>query len=271
MRSRSLVALAIAVAVVPVVAQAAESATDDPGEASFVQDLRESVRELGNRARAHATRLGLRPAAVPDPAAATSALRRQERRLREVVAFLAGPEEIALPVARRTAPPALPPGDDLESRAAYEHRRATRLALRLGLEEPEPLAPAAGPARRREELARWTTVARWLADRTERLTEEERPMSERVPYYDELTCIAEHESGGRWDVSTGNGYHGGLQMDRQFQQTYAPAVYEAKGTADNWTKEEQMHAAARAVEERGFTPWSTTARMCGLLEFGLGG
>jgi hypothetical protein len=26
-----------------------------------------------------------------------------------------------------------------------------------------------------------------------------------------------------------------------------------------------MRAAARAVEERGFTPWSTTARTCGLL------
>ena len=262
MRSRSLVALAIAVAVVPAIAQAAESAADDPAEERRAQDLRESVRELAHRARAHSARLGLRPAAAPAPAATTAALRRQESRLREVVAFLEARDELALPVDRRPAPPALPlpRGGDLESRVAYEHRRATRLALRLGVEQPEPPAAPAG----RAELARWTAVARWLSARTERVAPDERPMSERVPYYEELTCIAEHESGGRWDIATGNGYYGGLQMDRGFQQTYAPDLYESKGTADNWTQEEQMRAAARAVESRGFTPWSTTARMCGL-------
>jgi hypothetical protein len=265
MRSRSLVALAVAVAVVPAVAQAAESAAEDPGEA-VPQGLRESVRDLGDRARAHSTRLGLRPAARPAPAADVEGLRRQERRLRRVVAFLAGREQVALPVDQRpAAPPALARGSDLESRVAYEHRRATRLALRLGLEEPEPLVPAAGAEERREELARWTAVARWLAARSERVNAGERPLSERIPYFEELGCIAEHESGGRWDISTGNGYYGGLQMDRQFQQTYAPDLYEAKGTADSWTKEEQMRAAARAVAGRGFTPWPTTARMCGLL------
>src|SRR5262245_54419213 len=261
MRSRSLVALAMAVAVVPAVAQAAESAADDPGEAFVAQDLRESVRELGHRARAHATRLGLRPPALPAPAATTAALRRQERRLRRVVAFLAARGEVAAPVDERPAPPALPRGADLGTMAAYEHRRATRLALRLGIDRPGPLAPAAGPTGLRGELARWMAVARWLAARSERVT----PISERVPYYDELTCIAEQESGGRWDVATGNGYYGGLQMDRQFQATYAPDLYEAKGTADNWTRDEQMRAAARAVEERGFSPWPTTARTCGLL------
>ena len=261
MRSRTLVALAIAVAVVPAVAQAAESAADPPGEGPAAQDLRESVLELGNQARAHSTRLGLRPAVLPAPAATLFALRRQERRLREVVAFLAAGEELALPVDQRPSPPALPRGRDVETRVAYEHRRATRLALGLGLEQPEPLPVEAG----RADLVRWTAIARWLSARDERLTEEERPMSERVPYYEELTCIAEHESGGRWDIATGNGYYGGLQMDRQFQQTYAPDLYEAKGTADNWTQEEQMRAAARAVEERGFSPWSTTARTCDLL------
>jgi hypothetical protein len=86
-----------------------------------------------------------------------------------------------------------------------------------------------------------------------------------VPHYDEFMCIAGHESGARWDVSTGNGYYGGLQMDRTFQRTYAPGLYRSKGTADNWTAEEQIRAAARAVAARGFTPWPNTARMCGLL------
>jgi hypothetical protein len=90
-------------------------------------------------------------------------------------------------------------------------------------------------------------------------------MRERVRYYDEFMCIAGHESGGRWDVSTGNGYYGGLQMDIGFQRTYAPGLYRTKGTADHWTAEEQIRAAGRAVAARGFTPWPNTARMCGLL------
>ena len=78
-------------------------------------------------------------------------------------------------------------------------------------------------------------------------------------------CIAEHESHRTWDISTGNGYYGGLQMDRQFQQAYAPGLYRTKGTADNWTAEEQMRTAERARVTRGFHPWPNTARMCGLL------
>ena len=56
-----------------------------------------------------------------------------------------------------------------------------------------------------------------------------------------------------------------MQMDRLFARTYGPRQYAAKGTPDNWTAEEQMRAAERAIETRGFTPWPNTARMCGLL------
>lgn len=85
-------------------------------------------------------------------------------------------------------------------------------------------------------------------------------------HHQQFTCIAEHESHGTWDINTGNGYYGGLQMDRGFQQTYAPHLYARKGTADNWTEREQRIAAARAVESgRGYHPWPNTARMCGLI------
>ncbi len=265
MRSRSLLAIAVAVAVVPAASQAAESAADPPSAAAQAQELRASVVELGHRARAHSARLGLRPAAVPSPAASAPALRRQERRLRRVVAFLAGRRELSLAVDQRPAPRALPRGRALRARVAHQHRRATRLALRLGLERPAPVRLEPGRSGRVAELARWRAVARWLDARRERPRPAERPLSARVPYHDELSCIAEHESGGRWDISTGNGYYGGLQMDRGFQQTYAPRLYAAKGTADHWTPEEQIRAAARAVASRGFTPWPTTARVCGLL------
>ena len=84
-------------------------------------------------------------------------------------------------------------------------------------------------------------------------------------YRAEFLCIGSHESHLRWDISTGNGYYGGLQMDRGFQRTYGPEIYATKGTADHWTADEQMAVASRAVATRGFTPWPNTARMCGLL------
>ena len=270
MRSRTLVVLAVAVAVVPAAAQAAESAADgDPGPPAQArpdaQGLRESVTRLASTARSHATRLGLRPPALPAAAATTEGLLHQESRLHHVVGFLSRRDELALPVDERPRPPARARGRGLATRIAHQHRRATRLALRLGLDRPAPLQLAAGRTGRIGQLARWRAVSTWLASRSERVRTGERPLSDRVAHYEAFTCIAGHESGGRWDISTGNGYYGGLQMDRRFQQTYAPALYRAKGTADNWTREEQMRAAARAVVARGFAPWPTTARMCGLL------
>jgi hypothetical protein len=133
------------------------------------------------------------------------------------------------------------------------------------MSRPAPPRVPAGRAARLREAARWHAIGDWLASRSEKVRPAERPMRERVRYYDEFMCIADHESGRRWDVSTGNGYYGGLQMDITFQRTYAPGLYRTKGTADHWTAEEQIRAAGRAVASRGFTPWPNTARMCGLL------
>lgn len=88
---------------------------------------------------------------------------------------------------------------------------------------------------------------------------------EAEPLRAQFMCIAGHESGHTWAISTGNGYYGGLQMDRTFQRGYGPELYATKGTADNWTVDEQIAVASRAVPDRGFTPWPNTARMCGLL------
>lgn len=86
-----------------------------------------------------------------------------------------------------------------------------------------------------------------------------------IPYEAEFSCINRHEASGRWDTNTGNGYFGGLQMDLNFMAAYGGHLLRSKGTADNWTREEQIRTAARAVPGRGFTPWPNTARMCGLL------
>jgi hypothetical protein len=76
-------------------------------------------------------------------------------------------------------------------------------------------------------------------------------------------CIHRHE--GAWNDS-GGPYYGGLQMDLGFQRTYGGRLLRMKGTADNWSPLEQMWVAERAHRSgRGYFPWPSTARYCGLI------
>jgi hypothetical protein len=87
---------------------------------------------------------------------------------------------------------------------------------------------------------------------------------EHPPRLRDWLCI--HRGEGAWNSNTGNGYYGGMQMDRQFQRTYGPELYRRKGTANNWTPLEQIWVSERAYSSgRGFYPWPTTARRCGLI------
>jgi hypothetical protein len=281
---KAFISLAVALTVIPAGVAAAQSAGAGSTTASPVADLpaglapdrpdpaelRARVARLSAQAAAHSRRLGLVPPRRVRPAPTTEGLIAQERRLARIVGFLSRRGEVKAPVDERTLPRAVRRADagepPLARRIAREHARAARRALTVGVQPPRPPRVAGSKGARTAQLARLTTISEWLAQRTERIRPRERPLSERLRYYDELTCIARHESHGTWDIATGNGYYGGLQMDRQFQATYAPALYRAKGTADNWTREEQMRAATRAVDSgRGFHPWPNTARMCGLL------
>ena len=77
-------------------------------------------------------------------------------------------------------------------------------------------------------------------------------------------CI--HSGEGSWTSNTGNGYYGGMQADLSFQRTYAPQFYRAWGTADKWPASAQLAMAMTAyLSGRGFYPWPTTARSCGLI------
>jgi hypothetical protein len=258
---KTLVSLALALTVIPVAAGSAGSAgTPGTSEASA-----ERVAHLGHAARAQARRLGL---AIPPPARAASspdAMARQERRLADVVGFLSIRREVRAPRDERARPPRAPRARGLAHRIGRQYTRAANLTVALGMSRPGPLVLGRGAGARKRQPAHWSAVAGWLTARSEVPKPAERPLSRRIPHFGELTCIAGHESRGDWDADTGNGYYGGLQMDRGFQQTYAPRLYRAKGTADNWTRAEQMRAAERAIATRGFSPWPNTAAMCGLL------
>jgi len=85
----------------------------------------------------------------------------------------------------------------------------------------------------------------------------------RPPHLGEWRCIHRHE--GPWRDPDAP-YFGGLQMDLTFQRTYGLRRLREKGTADRWTRLEQMWTAERALRAgRGFWPWPVAARRCGLL------
>jgi hypothetical protein len=81
---------------------------------------------------------------------------------------------------------------------------------------------------------------------------------------DAFLCIHRYE--GAWTSNSGNGYYGGLQMDRTFMRHYGSAYVRLWGTADHWPAWAQMQVSVRAYRAgRGFWPWPRTARACGLL------
>jgi hypothetical protein len=98
---------------------------------------------------------------------------------------------------------------------------------------------------------------RWQARSTAAYRRAQHP-----PHLQALLCIHRYE--GSWHDG-GGPYYGGLQMDVGFQQTYGGWLYRTKGTADHWAPLEQIWTAEHAVRGRGFWPWPSTARLCGVL------
>ena len=65
--------------------------------------------------------------------------------------------------------------------------------------------------------------------------------------------IAKCESGGRWNINTGNGYYGGLQFD--FNTWLSVNGDDFASRADLATREEQITVANRLYALRGLQPW----------------
>lgn len=81
--------------------------------------------------------------------------------------------------------------------------------------------------------------------------------------YSKWECI--HGGEGPWNANTGNGYHGGLQMDYTFQKLYGREFLARWGYAGNWPIWAQLLTAERAFRTRSFYPWPNTAHYCGLI------
>jgi hypothetical protein len=83
------------------------------------------------------------------------------------------------------------------------------------------------------------------------------------PHERQWQCLQRHE--GQW-ADANDPHWGGLQMDRSFMLSYAPAHLLRRGWANKWSPLEQMWVAERAIRAgRGFYPWLHTAQVCGLI------
>jgi resuscitation-promoting factor RpfA len=74
--------------------------------------------------------------------------------------------------------------------------------------------------------------------------------------------LAACESGGRWDINTGNGYHGGLQ--------FSPRTWSAFGGKDfasvayKASRAEQIVVAERVLAKQGWNAWPSCSRKSGV-------
>lgn len=76
-------------------------------------------------------------------------------------------------------------------------------------------------------------------------------------------ALAMCESGGRWNINTGNGFYGGIQFDIGTWLSNGGGAFAAR--ADLATREQQIAIASKVQANRGFAPWPACARKLGLL------
>jgi LysM repeat protein len=71
--------------------------------------------------------------------------------------------------------------------------------------------------------------------------------------------LAQCESGGRWNINTGNGYYGGLQ--------FSPSTWRAfggSGSAHQASRGQQIAVAERVLAAQGWNAWPSCSRKLGL-------
>jgi resuscitation-promoting factor RpfA len=73
--------------------------------------------------------------------------------------------------------------------------------------------------------------------------------------------IARCESGGNWQINTGNGYYGGLQFSAGTWRAYGGTAYAA--TADKASKAQQIAVATKVQQAQGWSAWPTCAARSG--------
>ena len=79
---------------------------------------------------------------------------------------------------------------------------------------------------------------------------------------DPWDVVAQCESGGNWNINTGNGYYGGLQFSPSTWQSYGGGAFAA--TADQASRSQQIAIAQKVLRAQGWNAWPTCSRKAGL-------
>ena len=74
-------------------------------------------------------------------------------------------------------------------------------------------------------------------------------------------ALAECESGGDWNINTGNGYYGGVQFSQSTWEAYGGDEYASR--ADLATREQQIAVAERTLAGQGWGAWPTCSAKTG--------
>jgi hypothetical protein len=123
----------------------------------------------------------------------------------------------------------------------------------------------------RRRLTSWNVSVLWRVNRWERHVNRVyrgRPTWVVIRDLSSWACIHRYEAPGGWTEVDNNGgviYHGGLQMDGNFEQAYGADMlvkYHGLG-AEHWSQHDQLVVGQRGRDARGWQPWST-AGACGL-------
>lgn len=74
--------------------------------------------------------------------------------------------------------------------------------------------------------------------------------------------LAQCESGGDWNINTGNGFYGGLQFTKSTWKAYGGTKYASR--ADKATKMQQIAIAEKTLDGQGWGAWPACSRKLGL-------
>jgi resuscitation-promoting factor RpfA len=76
--------------------------------------------------------------------------------------------------------------------------------------------------------------------------------------------LAECESGGNWQISTGNGYYGGLQFSQSTWEAFGGTQYASR--ADQASRGQQIATAEKVLDAQGWGAWPACSAELGLGE-----
>ena len=71
--------------------------------------------------------------------------------------------------------------------------------------------------------------------------------------------LAQCESGGNWNINTGNGYYGGIQFNASTWKAYG-----GRGMPHQASKAEQIAVAERTLAAQGWNAWPACSRKMGV-------